>query len=146
MTTLSLAAASTIVDTALAEGRKRGFQPLTVAVLDAGGHLVALKREDKSSLLRPQIATSKAWGVLGMGFGGRELGRHAEKAPLFYTMLSELSEGRMVPVPGGVLIRNAGGDIIGAVGISGDHSVNDELCAVAGIRAAGLVPDTGDPG
>ena len=146
MTTLTLAATSTIVDAALVEARARGLHPLTVAVLDAGGHLVMLKREDKSSLLRPQIATAKAWGVLGMGFGGRELDRRARKAPLFYTMLSELSDGRMVPVPGGVLIRNAGGEIIGAVGISGDTSVNDERCAVAGIKAAGLVPDTGDSG
>jgi uncharacterized protein GlcG (DUF336 family) len=145
MTALTLAAASIVVDTALAEGRARGFHPLTVAVLDAGGVLVVLKREDKSSLLRPQIATAKAWGVLGMGFGGRELDRRAQKAPLFYTMLSELSDGRMVPVPGGVLIRD-GGEIIGSVGISGDTSVNDEACAVAGIKAAGLVPDTGDPG
>ena len=85
MTKLTLAAASIIVDTALAEGRARGYQPLTVAVLDPGGHLVALKREDKSSLLRPQIATAKAWGVLGMGFGGRELERRAHKAPVFFT-------------------------------------------------------------
>jgi uncharacterized protein GlcG (DUF336 family) len=142
---LTLAAASIIVDTALAEARARGFQPLTVAVLDAGGQLVALKREDKSSLLRPQIATAKAWGVLGMGFGGRELERRAQKAPAFFNALTELADGRMVPVPGGVLIRNAGGEIIGSVGISGDSSANDELCAVAGIKAAGLVPDTGDP-
>src|SRR5579859_836970 len=132
MTMLTLAAASIIVDTALAEGRVRGYHPLTVAVLDAGGHLVAFKREDKSSLLRPQIATAKAWGVLGMGFGGRELDRRAQKAPAFFSVLSDLADGRMVPVPGGVLIRNAGGDIVGSVGISGDTSVNDELCAVAG--------------
>ena len=146
MTKLTLAAASIIVDTALAEGRARAYQPLTVAVLDAGGVLLALKREDKSSLLRPQIATAKAWGVLGMGFGGRELERRAHKAPAFFNVLTELAEGRMVPVAGGVLIRNAGGEIIGSVGISGDTSVNDELCAVTGIKAAGLVPDTGDPG
>jgi uncharacterized protein GlcG (DUF336 family) len=142
---LTLAAASIIVDTALAEARARGFRPLTVAVLDAGGQLVALKREDKSSLLRPRIATAKAWGVLGMGFGGRELERRAQKAPAFFNALTELADGRMVPVAGGVLIRNAGGEIIGSVGISGDSSANDELCAVAGIKAAGLVPDTGDP-
>jgi uncharacterized protein GlcG (DUF336 family) len=146
MTGLTLEAASTIIDRALSEGRARGFQPLTVAVLDAGGHLMALKREDKSSLLRPQIAAAKAWGVLGMGFGGRELERRAQKAPAFFNVLAELASGRMVPVPGGVLIRNAAGDIIGSVGISGDASANDELCAVAGIKAAGLVPDTGDPG
>ena len=80
MTTLTLSAASIIVDKALAEARARGFQPLTVAVLDAGGHLVALKREDRSSLLRPQIATGKAWGALGMGFGGREFARRAATA------------------------------------------------------------------
>lgn len=145
MTTLTLAAASIIVDKALAEGRARGYQPLTVAVLDAGGHLVALKREDKSSLLRPQIATAKAWGALGMGFGGRELERRAQKAPAFFNVLTELADGRMVPVPGGVLIRNADGEIVGSVGISGDASANDELCAVAGIKSAGLMPDTGDP-
>ena len=145
MTKLTLAAASIIVDTALAEGRARGYQPLTVAVLDAGGHLVALKREDKSSLLRPQIATAKAWGVLGMGFGGRELERRAQRVPIFFNVLSDLADGRMVPVPGGVLIRDASGEIIGSVGIRGDASGNDELCAIAGIKAAGLVPDTGDP-
>jgi uncharacterized protein GlcG (DUF336 family) len=146
MTKLTLAAASIIVDTALAEGRARGYQPLTVAVLDAGGHLVALKREDKSSLLRPQIATAKAWGVLGMGFGGRELERRAQRVPIFFNVLSDLADGRMVPVPGGVLIRDASGEILGSVGISGDASGNDELCAIAGIKAVGLVPDTGDPG
>ena len=146
MLTLTLAAASIIVDAALAEGRARGYRPLTVAVLDSGGYRVALKREDKSSLLRPRIAAAKAWGVLGMGFGGRELERRAEKAPAFFNALTELADGRMVPVPGGVLVRNAGGDIIGAVGISGDSSAIDELCALAGIKAAGLVADTGDPG
>ena len=140
-----MAQAATIVDAALAEGRKRAFKPLTVAVLDEGGHLVALKREDGSSLLRPQIATAKAWGCLGMGFGGRELQRRGEKSPAFFGVLAELADGRMVPVPGGVLIRNAGGGIVGAVGISGDTSVNDEICAVSGIEAAGLLPDTGDP-
>ena len=145
MAKLTLAAASTIVDTALAEGRARNFAPLTVAVLDAGGHLVALKREDNSSLLRPEIATGKAWGALGMGFGGRELARRAQNAPGFFAALSGLAEGRMVPVPGGVLIRDAGDQIVGAVGISGDTSVNDEICAVAGIEAAGLIADTGDP-
>jgi uncharacterized protein GlcG (DUF336 family) len=145
MTKLTLEAASQIVDTALAEGKKRDFKPLTVAVLDAGGHLVVLKRDDNSSLLRPQIATGKAWGALGMGFGGRELERRAKNNPAFVGALSELAEGRMVPVPGGVLIRDGKGDILGSVGISGDVSLNDEICAVAGIKAAGYVPDTGDP-
>ena len=146
MSNVSLAHASVIVDKALEHGRHLKLKPLTVAVLDAGGHLVALKREDKSSLLRPQIACGKAWGVLGMGFGGRELARRAAAAPAFVTALTAASEGRIVPVPGGVLIRDHAGTIIGAVGISGDLSEQDETCAVAGIKAAGLVADTGEVG
>ena len=145
MTNVTLSQAAVIVDKALEHGRHLRLKPLTVAVLDAGGHLVALKREDNSSLLRPQIACGKAWGVLGMGFGGRELARRAAAAPAFVTALTAASEGRIIPVPGGVLIRDHAGTIIGAVGISGDVSEQDEACAVAGIRAAGLTPDTGDP-
>jgi uncharacterized protein GlcG (DUF336 family) len=143
---LTLDAAATILDKALEKGRKLGLKPLTVAVLDAGGQLKALKREDGSSLLRPEIAGGKAWGALGMGFGGREFARRAAANPAFIQALSVASGGRIVPVPGGVLIREkAGGEIIGAVGISGDTSENDEACAVHGIGAAGLVADTGDP-
>jgi uncharacterized protein GlcG (DUF336 family) len=144
MAVLTLAQASIIVDQALARGRALELAPLTVVVLDAGGHLKAAKREDNSSLLRENIATGKAWGVLGMGFGGRELARRAGKAPGFFGALSDMSGGRMVPVPGGVLIRADGGTIIGSVGISGDVSEKDEDCAVHGIKAAGLTPDTGD--
>jgi uncharacterized protein GlcG (DUF336 family) len=146
MTALSLAQASLIVDKALEQGRTLKLKPLTVAVLDAGGHLVALKREDGASLLRPQIAQGKAWGTLGMGFGGREFARRAAAAPSFMAALMDASEGRVIPVPGGVLIRTAEGAIIGAVGVSGDLSEQDEACAVFGIKAAGLVADTGDPG
>jgi uncharacterized protein GlcG (DUF336 family) len=146
MNVLTLENASLIADRALQQGRALGLQPLTVAVLDAGGQLKLLKREDGSSLLRPEIAIGKAWGVLGMGFGGRELARRAVAAPLFMQALYDASGGRMVPVAGGVLIRDGAGAIIGAVGISGDTSDNDEICAVTGIRAAGLAPDTGDPG
>ena len=145
MSVLTLAQASIIVDQALARGRELKLHPLTVIVLDAGGHLKAAKREDNSSLLRQEIATGKAWGVLGMGFGGRELQRRAAKAPAFFGALSDMSGGRMVPVPGGVLIRDAAGALLGSVGISGDVSEKDEDCAVHGIKAAGLVPDTGDP-
>ncbi|HXQ50484.1 MAG TPA: heme-binding protein [Stellaceae bacterium] len=143
MSALSLAQASLIVDKALEFGRARKLKPLTVAVLDAGGHMIAFKRDDGSSLLRPQIAEGKAWGVLGMGFGGREFARRAQSGPLFLTALMAASGGRIVPVPGGVLIRS-GGEIIGSVGISGDTSENDEACAVHGVREAGLEPDTGD--
>jgi uncharacterized protein GlcG (DUF336 family) len=142
---LTLKAASTIVDKALEKGREKGFKPLTVAVLDAGGQMKALKRDDGCSLLRPEIATGKAWGCLGMGFGGREFARRAERAPVFTQSLVTVSGGMLVPAAGGVLIRDAAGEIVGAVGISGDVSENDELCAVHGIVSAGLVADTGDP-
>jgi uncharacterized protein GlcG (DUF336 family) len=140
---LTLAQASTILDTALKKGREKNFAPLTVAVLDAGGHLVAFKREDKSGILRFDIAFGKAWGALGMGFGSRSLFERAEKAPMFFTTLAAASGGRVVTNPGGVLIRDAAGNVIGAVGISGDTSDNDELCGIAGIEAAGLKADPG---
>ena len=142
---LSLDQASIIVDKALEKGRELGFQPLTVVVLDGGGQLKAMKREDGSSLLRPEIAGGKAWGALGMGFGGREFARRAAANPAFIQALSVASGGRVIPVPGGVLIRDAAGGVVGAVGISGDNSENDETCAVYGIACAGLVADTGDP-
>ena len=149
MTTLTLAQASIIVDKALEKGRDLKLHPLTVVVLDAGGHLVAMKREDRSGILRTEIATGKAWGTLGMGFGGREFARRAAAGGVFLQALMAASGGRVVPAPGGVLIRDAAGEIpgeiIGAVGISGDTSDKDEACAVAGIAAAGLKADTGDP-
>ena len=143
MSSVTLEQASRIVEAALAEGRRRNLLPLTVVVLDAGGYAVALKREDGSSLLRPQIATAKAWGTLGMGFGGRELARRAQGNPGFFAMITELAGGQVAPVPGGVLIREPGGALLGAVGISGDISDSDEACAIAGIQAAGLVADAG---
>ena len=143
MTLLSLAQANLIADKALEKAQSLGFQPQTVAVLDAGGHIKVIKRSDGASLLRPEIAFGKAWGVLGMGFGGRDLAKRAEQAPAFFTALNALSNGRMVPVAGGVLIKNAQNEIVGSIGISGDTSDNDEVCAVAGVIAAGLVPDTG---
>ncbi|MBA4422370.1 MAG: GlcG protein [Syntrophus sp. (in: bacteria)] len=144
MKTLTLSDADLIADKALEKGRELKLAPLTVIVLDAGGHTKVLKRDDGSSLLRPEIAMGKAWGTLGMGFGGRDLARRAAKMPAFFGALSDMSGGRMVPVPGGVLIRSDSGDLLGAVGISGDASENDEICAVHGIRSAGLTPDTGD--
>src|SRR3954447_5190625 len=122
MSELSLRIASLIVDKALERGRALGLAPLTVVVLDGGGHLKTAKREDGTSLLRPEIARGKAWGVLGIGFGGRELARRAARAPQFFTALTELADGRMVAAAGGVLIRSPAGAIIGAIGISGDVS------------------------
>ena len=143
MKTLTLSAANCIADKALEKGRELKFGPLTVVVLDAGGQIKVVKRDDGSSLLRFEIAMGKAWGTLGMGFGGREIARRAVKQAGFYSALSDMTGGRMVPVPGGVLIKSDG-EIIGAVGISGDTSDNDETCAVYGIRSADLTPDTGD--
>jgi uncharacterized protein GlcG (DUF336 family) len=145
MTNVTLAQASTIVDAALEKGAELGLAPLTVAVLDSGGHLVALKREDKSGILRVDIAMGKAWGALGMGFGSREIASRAAKMPVFFTALSAISQGRLVPVPGGVLILDRSLGIIGAIGISGDTSDQDEACALAGIEAAGLVGQPGAP-
>jgi uncharacterized protein GlcG (DUF336 family) len=143
MTSVNLAQASIIVDAALKKARETNCAPQSVAVLDAGGHLVAFKREDKSGLLRFDIAFGKAWGALGMGFGSRDFLERTKINPAFVDAITTVSQGRLVPVPGGVLIKTAGGDVIGAVGISGDTSDRDEECAVAGIAAAGLVAQVG---
>jgi len=140
---LTLEHASTIVDVALAEGKAKGFAPLWVIVLDTGGHTLALKRDERASINRPEIATGKAAGCLGMGFGGRELAKRAAAVPGFFTALTSIFPKGIVPVAGGVLIRDASGAIIGAVGVSGDTSDNDEVCAIAGILAVGLNADTG---
>lgn len=145
MSPLTLPRASTIVDTALATGRAAGMMPLTVAVLDAGGHLVVLKREDGSGILRAEIAIGKAWGALGMGVASRTLRDRLADRPTFVAALTAASGGRLIPVPGGVLIRGDGGDVLGAVGISGDTSDKDEHCAIAGVKAAGYRPDPAEP-
>lgn len=143
---LTLAQASTIVDAALSEARNLSLAPTTVVVLDAGGHAVALKREDGSGILRVEIATGKAWGALGVGAGSRVLADRIATGPAgeaFVAAAAVASGGRLVPVAGGVLVRGTGGAILGAVGVSGDLSDKDEACAVAGIKAAGLSGDTG---
>ncbi len=145
---LTLAQASTIVDASLAKGRALGLLPLTVVVLDAGGQIKAVKREDGCSLLRFDIAQGKAFGALSLGVGGRELFRRSTAMQGFVNALSDLTAGRgagAVPVPGGVLVTDAKGVILGAVGISGDVSDKDEEAALAGIAAAGLSADTGAP-
>ena len=138
MPKLNLVLATQIIDTALAHARERRLDPLAVAVLDAGGHLIAFKREDGAGIVRFDIAFGKAWGALGMGYGTRELAQRAAKAATFVTVLAAVSQGRMVPSPGGVLIVDTDKSVIGAVGISGDTGDNDEACAIAAIEAAGL--------
>ena len=140
---LTLTQANRIVDAALQKGRELKCAPLCVAVLDAGGHLVAFKREDRSGIMRHDIAVGKAWGALGMGFGSRELFERATKQPMFINALTAVSAGRLVPAPGGVLIKDAAGEIVGGVGVSGDTSDRDEICGVAGIEGAGLTAMTG---
>jgi uncharacterized protein GlcG (DUF336 family) len=144
---ITLKQATTVVDAALRKGREMGCSPLAVAVLDDGGHLKAFAREDGAGIVRPQIAIGKAWGALGMGLGSRTLARRvAEQGPqqqAFFSALNAMSGGRVVPAAGGVLIKEASGTVIGAVGISGDVSDKDEACALAGIAAAQLTGDTG---
>lgn len=140
---IDLDTATRIVDAALAKGREMEFLPLTVVVLDDGGTIKAMKREDGASLIRPDIAIGKAWGCLGFGTGNRVITGRSETTPGFVNALIEMSGGRVVPSPGGVLIKDRSGRIVGAVGITGDTGDNDEICAVAGVEAAGLTPDTG---
>jgi uncharacterized protein GlcG (DUF336 family) len=140
---IDLAHATSIVDQALEHGRTLGLPPLTVAVLDAAGCLVCFKREDGSSLLRPEIAQAKAFGALALGIGSRAIAARASVAPAFVSAVNALAGGRLIPVPGGVLIRSSSKSIIGAVGITGANSDQDEACAVAGIEAVGFIADTG---
>lgn len=142
MTHLTIETARTIVSSALAKGAELGLKPLTVGVLDAGGALIALERQDGASRMRPEIAIGKANGAIALGMGSRAIWKRAEEQPYFIQSMNALAGGSLVPVPGGVLIR-ADGRIIGAVGVTGDTSDNDEIAAVAGIEAAGFVADKG---
>ncbi len=135
---LSLSIADRLVSAALQKARQMKFKPMSVAVLEAGGHLVAFKREDRSSILRPQIAQAKAWGSLAMGIGGRSLAERASIDPLFVAALGSISDGRIAPIPGGVLILNADGFVLGAIGVTGDTPDDDEICAVAAVEAVDL--------
>ena len=143
MARLHLETANTIVTAALQKARAMNTAPLAVAVLDETGQMKSFQREDETSLMRADVATGKAWGALGMGRSSRVLGNVAADRPHFVQALTAVAQGKLVPVPGGVLIRAASQSIIGAVGISGDTSDIDEECAVAGIDAAGLTADTG---
>lgn len=141
--TLNLATARDIVAATRASGVDGDLKPLTVAVLDAGGHLVAAEREDGSSIGRMRIAFGKAYGALALGIGSRAVMQRAEQQAYFVDAVATALGGQLVPVPGGVLMRDPAGQLVGAVGVSGDASDNDEAAAIAGIRAVGLVPDAG---
>lgn len=144
MIDLTLDAARTIVATALEAARARGLNPLAVVVYDARGSLKCVQVEDATSLRRAEVAMGKANGALALGLGSRALHKRAEVQAYFLTAVGQVAgPAGLVPVPGGVLIRGRDGRLLGAVGVSGDTSDNDEACAVAGIEAAGLVPETG---
>ena len=140
--TISLAEAELILDGAFAHAVAEGLGPLTVAVLDAAGRLIALKRQDRSSLLRPDIAQAKAFGALAMGMGSRGLAGRAQSHPAFVASITALAGGMLVPVPGGVLCYD-GDEVVGAVGVSGALPDEDEACAIAGIGGTLLVAETG---
>ena len=138
--TIDLDSARTLVAATRASARDKGLKPLTVVVLDAGGHVVAVEREDGSSIKRYEIAFGKAHGALALGMGSRSIMARAEQQPYFVAAVTSAVGGALVPVPGGVLVRDQSGALLGAVGVSGDTSDNDEAAAVAGVEAAGLVP------
>ncbi len=143
MTALNLQTAQAIVAGVLKYARDRRFQPLGVAVLDARGALVAYAAEDGTSLRRQDIALAKANGAIGMGLGSRSIASRAKAQPVFYSALASVIQGGLAPAPGGVLVRDAEGVLLGAVGVSGDVSDNDEAAALAGIEWAGLKADPG---
>ncbi|MGR8934968.1 MAG: GlcG/HbpS family heme-binding protein [Gammaproteobacteria bacterium] len=139
MHTLTLQQANRIITAALQKARILNLAPLAVVVLDAAGQIKALQREDRATAFRIDIATAKAWGAVSMGMSSRRLGDVASQRPVFMNSLINMAEGKVMPVPGGLLLRDMDGCILGAVGVSGDVSDQDECCALAGIEAAGLV-------
>ena len=143
MTQLTLDQAQTLVAAALRHARAHAMNPLAVCVLDARGALKAFAAEDGTSLKRGEIARGKADGALAMGAGSRALFKRAQEQPFFIAAATAATGGSLVPVPGGVLVRDSAGTLLGVVGISGDTSDNDEAAALAGIAAAGLVGETG---
>ena len=140
MTAITLDQANAIIAAGLAKGSELGFQPLAIAVLDPGGHLLAFQRQDGATTLRVQIAAAKAGGALGLGVSSRRIGEMAAERPAFIASLGPISPHGVVPAAGGVIVADDAGRPLGAVGVTGDTSDNDEMCALAGIAAAGLAP------
>lgn len=138
MTEISLDTARTIIRETISKGRAEGFKPLSVVVLDTGGHLRAFEREDGASPGRFGIAHGKAYGSIMLGMAGRAQMARADQQAYFMAAMNGVFGGNVVPVPGGVLVHDAEGSIIGAVGVTGDTSDNDVIAAVAGIEAVGL--------
>jgi uncharacterized protein GlcG (DUF336 family) len=140
---LKLKSAQKILKVALDTAHAKSMKPLVIAIIDARGALIAFAAEDGSSLKRERVARGKADGAVALGVSSRQIGKMAAERPAFVAAVTHAIGGSIIPVPGGVLIRDAKGALLGAVGVSGDTSDNDELVAVAGIEAAGLKADTG---
>ena len=140
--TISLSQARAVIAGTLEFGSNQGMQPLSAVILDAGGNVKAFERQDGASNLRFEIAHGKAYGALGFGIGSRALMERAQSQPSFIAAATAAFGGALVPVPGGVLIRTDDGTLIGAVGVTGDSSDNDERSALAGIKSAGLLAQT----
>lgn len=140
---LLLADATKIIDAALAAQATHKFKPMAIVVVGARGTIIASASQDGTSLLRPKIAHGKAFGAIALGVGSRVLFERAKVEPFFVQSVNALCDGALVPVPGGVLVKDNDGNVVGAVGVTGDISDNDEICAVAGIEAAGFKADTG---
>ena len=142
---LDLATATGITEAVLQLRQQHKLLPLAIVVLDAGGNTVSFRREDGCGVLRHDIAVGKAWGALGMGMATRQIRDRLANRPTFQAALSVASDGRFIPTPGGVLILNAQGVAIGALGISGDASDKDEFCAIESIKSVGLQPEPPAP-
>jgi uncharacterized protein GlcG (DUF336 family) len=138
MTSVTLDAARKTIAATLAKGREMGLKPLSAVVLDAGGHVIAFEREDGAAPGRFAIAQGKAYGSVMLGMAGTAQMARAEAQAYFMAAVNGVYGGQVVPVPGGVLLRDANGAVIGAVGVTGDTSDNDAIAAMAGIEAAGL--------
>ena len=139
MTSLTLDQANRIISAALAASREAGYKPMGIAVLDDAGHLKAFAREDGASMFRFEVAQAKAWGAVGMGASSRVLGQRAKDNPNFFVSLAATANGKFLPQTGAVLIKNAEGEVLGAVGASGGTGDEDEAICMAGVAAAGLV-------
>jgi uncharacterized protein GlcG (DUF336 family) len=141
MPELSLKDANTIIEHALIRARQMKIKPVTVVVLDASGELVAMQREDGASMFRFDVARGKAWGAAAMGVSSRALANRAQENPNFMITLAATAQGRFLPQPGGVLIRDAAGQILGAAGASGGTGDEDEAICAHGIEQAGHAAD-----
>lgn len=140
MTALTLDQAQQILSAAMAASKEAGYQPMGIAVLDASGHLKAFVREDGASMFRFEVAQAKAWGAIGMGVSSRTLGERAKGNPNFFVSLAATAHGRFLPQTGAVLIKDAQGAVLGAVGASGGTGDEDEAICIAGVKAVGLAP------